>query len=135
MLNQEKVWKKIRSYAESSQLQPIPLLNPNIDSPFIIIKVSDDYIRIDKLPIKMTKQMFLSIYDYVKSKSNWVKIGASRINTQEDTVEGLIKRKFFRTNPDGLSTATWCSAILVYSDIGIEFNNKAKGQKLRFKQQ
>lgn len=134
MINQDGVWKRILGYAKSSQGKLIHLLNPDIKSPFTITEVSDEHIRIDKLPIKMTKQMFLSIYDYLKSKSGWVKIGASRINTEQDTVEGSIKREFFDNNPNGLSTATWFSAILVYSDIEVEFNNKARGQKLRLKQ-
>jgi hypothetical protein len=131
MLNKDEVWKRILDYARSSYEKPIPLLNPNKKSPFIITEISDYHIRIDKLPIKMTKQMFLRIYDYIKSKSDWVKIGASRTNTEEETIEGFIKKEFFGNNPNGLSTATWFSAILVYSDIGVEFNNKAKGQKLR----
>jgi len=99
----------------------------------MITDVSDQYIRIDKLSIKMTKQMFLSIYRYLKSKNDWVEIGASRVGTHPDTLEGFIKENFFNGNLDGLSTATWFSAILVWSDIGLEFNNKAKGQKLRLR--
>lgn len=133
-MSQGLVWERILSYAQTSQSQPIPLLNPNKKSPFFITKISEDYIRIDKLPIKLTKQMFLSIYDYLKERKSWVRIGASRINTEEDTVEGILKKEFFGNNPNGLSTATWFSAILVHSDIGIEFNNKPKRQKLQFTQ-
>jgi len=134
-MSQNRTWEKILNYAKTVQGKLIPLLNPNTESPFTITEISDMYIKIDKLrDNKLTKQIFLSIYDYVKNKSGWVEIGASRINTHEDTVEGLIKSKFFNNNLNRLSTATWVSAILVYSDIGIEFNNKAKGQKLRFKQ-
>lgn len=129
------IWDKILSYAKASQRKPMPLLNPNTKASFMITQISDDYIRIDKLSIKLTKQMFLSIYDYIKEKNGWVRIGASRINTEEDTVEGLIKKEFFGNNPNGLSTATWFSAILVHSNVGIEFNDKPKGQKLQFKQQ
>ena len=85
------------------------------------------------LALKMTKQMFLTIYDYLKSKGDWVKIGARRVGALPNTIEGVIKKKFFNDNPHGLSTATWFSAILVYSDIGVKFNNKAIGQKLRLK--
>ena len=132
MLNQDEVWNKILNYSRSSQGKLIPLLNPNQRSPFIITEVSDRYIRVDKLRnFTMTKQMFFSIYNYLKSKGDWVKIGARRIDARPDTIEGFIKEKFLNGNPNGLSTATWFSAILVYSDIGVEFNNKAKGQKLR----
>jgi len=80
----------------------------------------------------MTKHMFLSIYDYLKSKGGWIEIRARRVGARPNTVEGVIKKIFFNDNPNGLSTATWFSAILVYSNIGIEFNNKAKGQKIKF---
>jgi len=134
MLNRDEIWKRILSYAKSSQGRLLPLLNPNKKSPFTITEVSDKYIRIDKLSIKMTKQMFLGVCDFLRSKGGWVRIGASRINTKPETIEGFIKRKFFNDNLNGLSTATWFSAILVYSDIGVEFNNKVRGQKLRLKQ-
>jgi hypothetical protein len=78
----------------------------------------------------MTRSMFLGIYDYLKNKG-WVAIGARWVGARPNTVEGFIKKEFFNDNPHALSTATWFSAILVYSNIGVEFNNKAKGQKLR----
>jgi len=130
---QNQVWEKISGFSKSSQGQLIPLLNPIIRSPFKITEVSKNYIRIDKLPIKMTKHMFLTIYKYLKSKKDWVEIGARRVGARPNTVEGIVKKKFFNDNPNGLSTATWFSAILVYSNIGVEFNNKAKGQKIRLK--
>jgi len=132
MLNQGKIWKRILDYARKSQGKEISLLNPNMRRPFMITEVSDGYIRVDKLrQQKMTKQMFLGIYDYLKSKSGWVSIGTRRVDAHPDTVEGFIKENFFKGNMNGLSTATWFSAILVWSDIGVEFNNKAYGQKLR----
>ena len=131
MFTRNQVWEKILDYSKSKQGQWIPLLNPECDSPFKITEVSDNYIRVNKLSIKMTEYMFLSIYDYLKSKRDWIKIGARRVGAREGTVEGVIKKNYFNDNPDGLSTATWFSAILVYSNIGIEFNNKARGQKIR----
>ena len=133
MLIQNQVWEKILDFSKSAQGQLIPLLNPKIRSPFKITEVSNNYIRIDKLPIKMTKHMFLSIYDYLKSKGCWIEIGARWVGARPNTVEGVVKKKYFNDNPNGLSTATWFSAILVYSNIGMEFNNKAKGQKIRLK--
>ena len=77
--------------------------------------------------------MFLSIYDYLRSKGCWVEIGARRVGARPNTLESIIKKEFFNDNPNGLSTVTWFSAILVRSNIGVEFNNKARGQKLRVK--
>lgn len=132
----DETWNGIINYSNTVHGKLIPILNPNTNSPFVINEISDDYIKIDKLrDNKLTKQMFLAVYNFVKSKMNWVRIGASRVNTSEDTVEGLLKQNFFNNNQNGLSTATWVSAVLVYSDVGIAFNNKAKGQKIRFKKQ
>jgi hypothetical protein len=131
MLGQNAVWEKILEFGKSNKGKLIPLLNPKKGSPFTVVEVSEDYIRIDKLPIKMTKQMFLSLYDYLKSKRGWIEIGARRMGARSDTIEGFIKQKFFNGNMDALSTATWFAAILVHSNIGVEFNNKAIGQKLR----
>lgn len=129
-----QVWEQILSYSKDVKGKLIPLLNPNVDSPFTITEIGYNYVKIDKLgENKLSKEMFLHVYDYIQRKNgDWVKIGSSRINTKEDTIEGVIKTKFYNSL-DGLSTATWLSAILVYSDIGIEFNNKSIGQKLRFK--
>uniref|UniRef100_A0A7C2P194 Uncharacterized protein n=1 Tax=candidate division WOR-3 bacterium TaxID=2052148 RepID=A0A7C2P194_UNCW3 len=133
MLGQDEVWERILNFARSNEGKAVALLNPSKGSPFTITEVSENYIRINKLPIKMTKNMFLDIYDYLKSRRGWVEIGARRVGASPDTVEGFIKMKFFNGNVDALSTATWFAAILVYSNIGIEFNHKAKGQKIRFK--
>jgi hypothetical protein len=127
----DEVWNKILDFSKSHMGKPVPLLNPKRSSPFIITKVSDEHIRIDKIPIKMTKEMFLKAYNYLKSRSGWVDIGARRVGARPETLEGFIKTQFFKGNMDTLSTATWFSAILVHSNIGVEFNNKAKGQKLK----
>ncbi|MEM4703747.1 MAG: hypothetical protein QXJ02_01575 [Candidatus Bathyarchaeia archaeon] len=106
-------------------------MNPKRSFPFTIVEVSEDYIWIDKLPIKMTKKMFLSLYEHLKSRRGWVEIGARRVGARPDTIEGFIKEKIFKGNMNALSTAAWFAAILVYSNIGVEFNNKAKGQEIR----
>ena len=129
----EDVWKKIKAFSQLYQGKPIPILNPSIQSTFMITEVSDDYIKIDKIQIKMTKNMFLSIYDYLKCRGCWVEIGARRVGARPNTLEGFIKNDLLKVGPDGLSTATWFAAIMIHADIGIDFNNVAKGQKLRWK--
>jgi hypothetical protein len=47
-------------------------------------------------------------------------------------VEGHLKNHFFAGNMSGQMSASWVSAILVRSDIGIIFNNKAVGQAIRY---
>ncbi len=91
MLDQDAVWKRILEFGKSNKGKLIPLLNHKRESPFTIIEASEEYIRIDKLPIKMTKPMFLGIYDYLKSRRGWVPI-----RTQ---LKDLSKKNF--------STVTW----------------------------
>lgn len=130
MHGKDAVWERILEFGRSNKGKPIRLLNPRKGSPFTIIEVSNEHIRIDKLPIKMTKQMFLSVYDYL-GRCGWVEIGARRVGARPDTIEGFIKEKFFNGDMDALSTATWFAAILVHSNVGVEFNNKAIGQKIK----
>lgn len=133
MLTWDSVWEKIRNFSKSNIGKPLSLLNPKKEFYFKIKEVSENYVRIDKLPVKMTKEMFLKVYEYLKSKNGeWVRIGASRVNTDPDTVESVLKKHFFKDNPNGLSTAPWFAAILVSAQIGIEFNGKSRGQKIRF---
>jgi hypothetical protein len=131
MLSDEEIWSKIQLFAKTSLGKNIPILNPIKGSPFIIRNVTKNHLQIDKIPIKMTRQMFLAVYHHLKDRGDWVPIGARWIGAYPHTVEGFIKKTFFDNNPDALSTATWFSAILVRSNIGVEFNNRAMGQKIR----
>jgi len=96
MFNQNKVWEIILNFARSNKGKTLSLLNHAKGSPFIITEASENYVRVDKLQIKMTKQMFLGIYEYLKSRRDWLKIGASRVGTSPETIEGFIKSKFFK---------------------------------------
>ncbi|EMR73300.1 hypothetical protein MCGE09_00521, partial [Thaumarchaeota archaeon SCGC AB-539-E09] len=65
-------------------------------------------------------------------KKDWIRIGASVKNTKPDTVEGHIKSLFFKGDMNGKMSASWISAILVKSTVGIIFNNKAIGQAIKY---
>ena len=126
----EKTWIKIRGYSIENTTSM--LLNPSRNFRFKIVEVDDDFIRIDKLgKIRLTKDMFLSVFILLKEKRDWIRIGASVTNTKPNTVEGHIKTLFFEGNMNGQMSASWVSAILVRSDVGIIFNNKAIGQAIR----
>ncbi len=127
----ENVWIKIRGYIiENSSSM---LLNPSRNYRFKIVEVDDDFIRIDKLgKVKLTKEMFLSVFELLKEKGDWTRIGASVTNTKPNTVEGHLKKNFFAGTINGQMSASWVSAILVRSNIGIIFNNKAIGQAIRY---
>jgi hypothetical protein len=75
--------------------------------------------------------MFLSLYQILEDKRDWVRIGASVKNTKPDTVEGYLKMRFFEGNLNGQMTAPWVSALLTRSDVGIIFNNKSVGQAIK----
>ncbi len=125
----EKIWIKIRGYAIENTTSM--LLNPSKNFRFKIVDVDDDFIRIDKLgKTRLTKDMFLSVYMLLKEKSDWIRIGASVTNTKPDTVEGHLKKLFFK-DMNGQMSASWVSALLVRSNVGIIFNNKAIGQAIR----
>jgi len=126
----EKTWIKIRGYSIENTTSM--LLNPSRNFRFKIVEVDDDFIRIDKLgKIRLTKDMFLSVFILLKEKRDWIRIGASVTNTKPNTVEGHIKTLFFEGDMNGQMSASWVSAILVRSDVGIIFNNKAIGQAIR----
>lgn len=127
----EKIWIKIRGYAIENSTSM--LLNPSRNFRFKIVEVDDDFIRIDKLgKIRLKKDMFLSAFMLLKEKEDWVRIGASVKNTKPDTVEGHLKTLFFEGDMNGQMSASWVSALLVRSNVGIIFNNKAIGQALRY---
>jgi len=126
----ERTWIKIRGYAIENTTSM--LLNPSRNFRFKIVEVDDDFIRIDKLgKIKLTKDMFLSVFMLLKEKGDWIRIGASVTNTKPNTVEGHIKMHFFGGDMNGQMSASWVSALLVRSNVGIIFNNKAIGQAIR----
>ena len=128
--NRERIWIKIRGYAIENTTSI--LLNPSSNFRFKIVEVDDDFIRIDKLgKIRLTKDMFLSVFMLLKEKKDWIRIGASVNNTKPDTVEGHIKSLFFKGDMNGKMSASWISAILVKSNVGIIFNNKAIGQAIK----
>ena len=64
-----------------------------------------------------------------ENRGNWIKIGASRANSNPDTLEGKIKMDH-NNKMNGLSTAPWVAAILVNTFEDIIFNEKKKGQAL-----
>ncbi len=129
--DRESIWIKIRGYSIESKKSI--LLNPSKNYLFQIVEVTDDFIRVDKLGrVKLTKEMFISVYKMLKEKRDWVRIGASVKNTNPHTVEGYLKSRFFGGNMDGQMTAPWVSALLVRSDVGILFNDKAVGQAIKY---
>jgi hypothetical protein len=126
-----EVWLKVRGLAIESKT--LYLLNPSKKYKFQVVEVSDDYIRIDKLgKQKLVKDMFVSVYDRLKNDEGWIRIGASVTDTKSDTIEGFLKDNFHGGDMNGPMTAPWISALLVRANIGVEFNNQATGQAIRY---
>ncbi|MCM1566077.1 MAG: hypothetical protein NC238_09060 [Dehalobacter sp.] len=63
-------------------------------------------------------------------RGDWVRIGASRTNTDPDTLEGRIKNDF-GGKMNGLSTAPWVASILVGAFNYIIFNAQERGQAIK----
>ncbi len=128
---QEKIWIKIRGYAIENSTSW--LLNPSRVFRFKSVEGDDEFIRVDKLgKVRLTKDMFLSVFEFLREKGDWVRIGASVTGTKPGTVEGHLKTLFFDEDLNGQMSASWVSALLVRSDVGIVFNEKAIGQAIRY---
>ena len=81
--------------------------------------------------LQYPEQFLLSAYKMLEEKKSvWVALGASRINTKPNTLEGRIKSDF-NSKLNGLSTVSWIAAILVKAFDNIKFNYEAKGQVLK----
>jgi hypothetical protein len=126
----DETWIKIKGHViETKNFQ---LLNPSKKYSFRIVEVSNDFIRVDKLgKVKLSKEMFISVYDYLRSSKDWIRIGASVRNTKPDTIEGFLKSKFYGGNMNAQMTAPWISAILVGAGVDVKFNNKRIGQAIK----
>jgi len=126
------IWDKIKKYLQYNRT--LTLLNPRKDYPFKILDISDNDIIVDKLgTVHLTSEMFSSLLNYLRQRGDWVKIGATIRNTKPGTVEAFLKNNFHGGNMNGAMTASWVSAILVKSGVGVEFNGKAVGQAIKIK--
>ena len=129
---QTPIWDEIKNYLEYNRT--LTLLNPRKEYPFKILDLTDEIVTVDKLgAIRLTSDMFTRLYEYLKQRGSWVKIGATIQNTKPETVEAFLKNNFHGGNMNGAMTASWVSAILVKSGVGVEFNDKAIGQAIRYK--
>lgn len=102
---------------------------------FNIVEITDSYIKIKfqetKTTLKLEKNRFISAYNMLKeNKGTWVALGASRVNTKPNTLEGRIKLDF-NNNLNGLSTVSWVASILEKVFENIKFNYVQKGQALK----
>lgn len=127
------IWESIVTYL--SQNSMIDLLSKSKKSqPFMVADIKEDYVKIQfsssQNTLKLEKSRFISAYEMLKeNKGKWVRIGASRIDSSPDTLEGRIKNDF-NGRMNGLSTAPWIATILVNTFDDIVFNEKKKGQAL-----
>jgi hypothetical protein len=128
------IWSKITEFLKDNK--KLNLLSPLSNSQvFEIAEVGDDHIKIkfqeSKGNLKIEKSRFISAYKMLEEKKGvWVALGASRINTKPNTLEGRIKLDF-NGKLNGLSTVSWIAAILVKAFDKIKFNYEVKGQALK----
>ncbi|MBN2073611.1 MAG: hypothetical protein JW770_06680 [Actinobacteria bacterium] len=130
---EDNIWHEIKTFLQNNP--KLNLLSPLANSQiFEVTEITDDFIRIrfqeSKGTLKIEKRRFLSAYSMLEEKRGiWVELGASRINTRPNTLEGRIKLEF-NGKLNGLSTVSWIAAILVKVFNNIKFNYEAKGQAL-----
>lgn len=129
----ERLWDSIVKYIRKNKT--LQLLSESSKSQqFEIITVYPDYIviRFSKSGnhLKLEKERFTSAYKMLEeNKGKWVNIGARRVETKYDTLEGRVKNDY-NGDLNGLSTAPWLAAILVGTFGDIIFNDKKRGQAL-----
>ena len=131
---ENNIWDKITSYLDNNK--KLNLLSDLKNSQvFNIVEITDSYIKIEfqetKTTLKLEKKRFISSYSMLEeNKSTWIALGASRVNTKPNTLEGRIKLDF-NNNLNGLSTVSWIVAILEKVFDNIKYNHKQKGQALK----
>jgi len=130
---EDYIWQQIKAFLKNNPRLNLlyPLTNFQI---FEVIEITDIYIKIQfqdsKGILKIEKSRFTSAYNMLEEKKGvWVELGASRINTKPNTLEGRIKLEF-DGNLNGLSTVSWIAAILVKVFDSIKFNYESRGQAL-----
>lgn len=131
---ENNMWNKITSYLIKNKKLSL-LSNLENSQVFNIIEITDCHIRIEfaetKKTLKLEKDRFISAYNMLEeNKGQWVLIGASRVSTKPNTLEGRIKLDF-NGKLNGLSTVSWIAAILVKVFDNIKFNYEVKGQALK----
>ncbi len=132
-MNNKNIWDKIIKFLEKKHnMHLISFRGQTFD----LEEITQNKIKIrfsSGNTINIEKQRFESAYNYLKEKNGeWIKIGASRINTDPKTIEGRIKQKY-DGKMNGLSTAPWIATILVKVFDNIEFNGKKKGQAIKMR--
>lgn len=131
---ENKIWHQITELLKDNK--KLNLLSPLSNSQvFEIIEIANDHIKIkfqeSKGNLKIEISRFISAYKMLEEKKGvWVALGASRINTKPNTLEGRIKLDF-NGKLSGLSTVSWIAAILVKVFENIKFNYEVKGQALK----
>lgn len=135
----ESIWDEIKDYLRKNKI--LSLLSEK-GQKFEIIELNDLFMEIffldSKTKIKIEKSRFFSAYNMLKeNRGEWIRIGASRVGTNPETLEGRIKAEH-DGNMNGFSTAPWVAAILykvfhnkVFDNI--HFNEKKKGQALQMR--
>ena len=128
------VWDKITSYLSNNKKLNL-LSNSENSQIFNIVEITNDYIRIKfqetKTTLKLERDRFISAYCMLEeNKGNWILLGASRVNTKPNTLEGRIKLDY-NNKLNGLSTVSWIAAILEKVFDNIKFNYMQKGQALK----
>jgi hypothetical protein len=130
---EDYIWQQIKAFLKNNPR--LNLLSPFTNFQiFEVIEITDIYIKIQfqdsKGILKIEKSRFTSAYNMLEEKKGvWVELGASRINTKPNTLEGRIKLEF-DGKLNGLSTVSWIAAILVKVFDSIKFNYESRGQAL-----
>jgi len=106
----DTIWLPITEFLKNNR--KLNLLSQLSNSQvFEITEITNDYIKIQfqdsKGDLKIERSRFVSAYKMLEEKKGvWVALGASRINTKPNTLEGRIKLDY-NNKLNGLSTVSW----------------------------
>lgn len=130
---EKTIWDPVVNYLRNNKRLDLLIESPR-SQPFEVITIQTDHIVIrfskSRNLLKLEKERFISAYKMLEeNEGKWVKIGARRVETKLDTIEGRIKNDY-NGDMNGLSTAPWIAAILVKTFRNIIFNEKKRGQAL-----
>ena len=132
-MKEKNIWVEISNFLNKNRKMK---LISGYGQTFNIEEITEKKIKI-KFPkgtiLPLERKRFKSAYVFLmERRGSWIKIGASKTNTNPDTIEGRIKHEY-DGKMNGLSTASWVATILVKTFDNIEFNGKKRGQAFRMR--
>jgi len=133
-MDEGEIWNKITSSLKVGQILHLLYMRKGAQK-FKIYRIGNDYIKIQFMRSKnlfnLRDYRFISAYKILEeNKGKWIKIGASKNEPEDLTIEARIKLDY-NDKLNSTATATWVSPILEYVFDNIVYNGRKIEQALR----